>query len=258
MEIISRDRWGSVSKWKFGNMVLPAQNIYIHHTVTPFTDFPYKDAKLVESVGIQRFGQMSYSYVIHPNGTILEGAGIKTGAHTEGRNSTGFGIGLIGDYSAIPATDFQIRSVRWLIFYLKNVVNYLNDSAVLTPHNSLSNTICPGNGVLLKLNEMRTPWVPEVPLEIAPMFDPPIVLEPIAAELEHNGGLYLAAPSGALYAFGGAPPIRGANGQSYFVNRRVARLFRGDDPVLPDYARGAANGVSIQTTSNEWYGPFLP
>lgn len=239
-------------------MKLPALDVFLHHSVTTVTNFPYKDTKLIENIGIQRFGQMSYSYLVHPNGTILEGAGTKTGAHTAKRNSTSFGLCLIGNYSYTKPTDAQIKSVRWLVYHLKEERNILRDSAVLTPHRSVESTACPGDSAMSVLAQLRAPWVPEVPKVITPMFNPPLVLEPIAAELEHNGGVYLLASSGALYAFGGAPAIRGANGQPYFVNRLAARAYVGDDPALPPHAKGAHEGISIQTVSDEWYGPLMP
>ncbi len=95
------------------------------------------------------------------------------------------------------------------------------------------------------------------PTEIKAMFTPPIVLEPIATFLNYNGGTYLAADSGAFYAFG-APGIIGPNGQPYFVGRHVAVLYPGDtiDPEVPSYIGRVAGGLIVRTTSNEFYGPY--
>lgn len=95
------------------------------------------------------------------------------------------------------------------------------------------------------------------PKEVKPMYSPLLVLEPIAAMLKYNGGVYLVADSGALYAFG-APGIIGANGQSYFAGRHAALLYPGDttDPEVPAYIRRVVGGLIIRTTSNEFYGPF--
>lgn len=97
------------------------------------------------------------------------------------------------------------------------------------------------------------------PKEIKAMFSPNLVLEPIAAFLAYNGGTYLAADSGALYAFG-APGIIGPNGQAYFSGRHVALLYPGDttDPEVPGYIARVKGGIIIRTTSNEFYGPYLP
>lgn len=176
-EIVSRDRWGSVSRWKFGNMKLPARNVFLHHTVTTPTDFPYQDAKQIEKIGISRFGQISYSYLVHPNGTILEGAGTKTGAHTANQNSTSFGIALIGTFTVeVPGvpTGEQIEAVRWLVYYLKEEKNWLIDSAVLTPHRAVSATECPGDDTVAILDQFREPWTPPQPP--APVPVPPFVI----------------------------------------------------------------------------------
>lgn len=179
-EIVSRDRWGSTSKWKYGNLALPVRNVFLHHTVTKVTAFPYKDAKVVENEGIARFGQMSYSYLVHPSGVILEGAGTKVGAHTKDNNSTSFGIALIGDYDNAPGTDVwmdpsvtQIDAVRWLIYHLKVEKNWLNDAAVLQTHQSVVATACPGNRVIPLMSEFRKAWDPTPPPP------PPLVVGPI-------------------------------------------------------------------------------
>lgn len=100
--------------------------------------------------------------------------------------------------------------------------------------------------------------VPLPPKEVKAMYSPNLVLEPIAASLQYNGGTYLAADSGAFYAFG-APAILGPNGQAYFAGRHVAVLWPGDstDPTIPSYIGRVAGGLIIQTTSNEWYGPYV-
>lgn len=97
------------------------------------------------------------------------------------------------------------------------------------------------------------------PKDFKAMFSPNLVLEPIAAYLSYNGGTYLAADSGAFYAFG-APSIGGPNGQPYFAGRHVARLYPGDttDPEVPDFVGRAAGALIVRSTSNEWYGLFRP
>lgn len=182
-EIVTRDRWGSKSKWKFGDMKLPATAVYLHHSVTAVTDFPYQDAKKVEAEGIARFGQLSYSYLVHPSGVILEGAGTKVGAHTKGNNSTSFGIVLIGDYDdgagadvwLVPTAE-QIEAVRWLVYHLKVEKNWLLDSAILKTHQSVVATACPGNKTIPLLSEFRKAWDPTPP---PPPLPPPLVVGPI-------------------------------------------------------------------------------
>lgn len=79
--------------------------------------------------------------------------------------------------------------------------------------------------------------------EVAPMYSPALILEPIAASCQApQGGVWLVATSGAVYAFGAAPYCGGANGQPYFVGRNAARI----EP-------NARGGYDIIATSGERY-----
>lgn len=76
------------------------------------------------------------------------------------------------------------------------------------------------------------------------MFDPPHVLEPIVAELVcPSGGVWLAAASGAVYAYGGAPYLGSPKGKEYFEGRKTARLQLVD------------NKYRVIAESGEGYGP---
>lgn len=82
--------------------------------------------------------------------------------------------------------------------------------------------------------------------EVRPMFDPALALEPIVADLAcPDGGVWLLAASGAVYAFGGAPYAGAANGKDYFAGRTAARL------------EAAGGGYRIVATSGETYGPVF-
>lgn len=170
-------------------MALPAKNVFLHHTVTAVTAYPYRDVKRVEDEGIARFGQMSYSWLVHPAEIIFEGAGTKVGAHTKGNNSTSFGIALIGDYDDAAGADvwrvptaWQIEAVQWLIYHLKVERNWLADGAVLQPHRAVVATSCPGNKTIPLLPQFRVPWVPPAPAPPAPA--PPQIVEGITQEID--------------------------------------------------------------------------
>lgn len=78
-------------------------------------------------------------------------------------------------------------------------------------------------------------------IEVKPMFSPPLS---VCAELDcPTGGVWLLAPDGAVYAFGGAPYLGGCNGKPYFVGRTAAQL------------RLIDGKYQIVATSGEAYGP---
>lgn len=87
--------------------------------------------------------------------------------------------------------------------------------------------------------------VAEAPTKkVFPLFSPPIVVEPVVADLAcPTGGAWLLAASGAVYAFGGAPFLGGPIGHEYFKGRVAARL----EPVDGKYC--------VVAESGEKYGP---
>lgn len=80
--------------------------------------------------------------------------------------------------------------------------------------------------------------------KVVPMYEPPLVLEPIVADLLcPTGGAWLLAASGAVYAFAGAPFLGAPNGKDYFAGRKAARLKLVD------------NKYQVIAESGEAYGP---
>lgn len=68
------------------------------------------------------------------------------------------------------------------------------------------------------------------PTKVAPMYDPPITLAPIVADLAcPTGGAWVLGRDGGVYAFGGAPFHGSAAGADYFAGRTAARLEARDD-----------------------------
>lgn len=201
--IIARSVWGASStSLPPASMSLPATAVYIHHSATPVTNNLYADMRHIERVGIQRFGYISYSYVIHPrDGEILEGAGIRRGAHTAQRNSTSFGICWAGDYNVRAAKVQQIEATRWLIDHLIDRGRLL-PNAKIYGHRDVGSTACPGDNLYKMLPVLRVPW--EGPMPDDP--NRPNVNAPIAgiAATPTGKGYWLVGMDGGVYAFGDA------------------------------------------------------
>ena len=138
-------------------MRLPAPEFWIHHSVTNPTSSPAADARTIQQVAFGRgFSDISYSYLVHPDGTVLEGRGLRVGAHTKGRNSIALALCFIGNYSTRQPTDTQMESARWLIQHLKDT-GALKPDAPLQGHrqNPASPSECPGNLLYPRLGELR-------------------------------------------------------------------------------------------------------
>jgi peptidoglycan recognition protein len=203
LNIIARAEWGAKSlSLPATPMRLPATEVWLHHSVTPVTGDPILDVKMVENVGIKRFKQMSYSYLVHPHdGEIFEGAGLRRGAHTAQRNSTSFGICWIGNYDERVPKVQQLDSTRWLIHHL-TAQGHLTPGADIRGHRDVFATACPGSKLYAMLDVIRHPWEGTVPdEEKIPKAEAPIV----GFEATPTGnGYWIVTKDGAVFAFGDA------------------------------------------------------
>lgn len=99
--------------------------------------------------------RIAYNWVAFPSGRIYEGIGWgRVGAHAAGVNSKSFGICLMMDGDAAPATPEAMEAVRSIIrtgIYL----GHLSKSYALRPHSDFSSKSCPGRVVSMRLHEFR-------------------------------------------------------------------------------------------------------
>lgn len=238
--MISRSAWGAnPASLPASSMRLPATEVWIHHSVTAVTDNPAADMRSIERIGLSRFGQFSYSYIIHPHdGEILEGCGLRRGAHTAQRNSTSFGICWAGNYDTRAPKAQQIAATRRLIADLK-AAGHLVAGAPIRGHRDVFATACPGAKLYAILDTIRRP----AEVQLRPDYDPPLEVASFLANPNGPGG-WGVSPDGGILAFGGAPVIRGPNGKPYFEGRVAAHLTLSADgrPI-------------VIATSGERYGP---
>lgn len=204
MRIVPRHEWGASSRsLPAPAMRLPASAVFVHHSVTAVTADPYLDMRAIEKIGIGRFNQFSYSFVIHPHdGEILEGCGTKRGAHTAGRNSSAFGICWAGNYDDRAPKTQQIDATRWLIAELGRQ-GHLAPGADILGHRDVMATACPGAKLYEIMDLLRHPWEGTVPDD-----DPNVhqAQAPIVAfEATPTGnGYWVVTADGAVFAFGDA------------------------------------------------------
>ncbi len=156
--------------------------LFLHHTVTPVTGDEGKDLRLVQTVAFgRRFSDISYSFLVFPNGNVYEGRGWRVvGAHTEGHNSSSYGISLVGNYETQPMTDAQVAAVQAVIAEGKRL-GHIDSRATLRGHRDMKATACPGRHAYARLAEIRSaPATPTTNEEDDPMMN----------LIAHNTGLY--------------------------------------------------------------------
>jgi len=161
MRIITRDEWGAVATSGMAEAVYPMANLWLHHSDTVPTSDPAADMRQLQQIGFSRgFADVSYSYALHPDGSILEGRELRyVGAHTFANNATSLAFVLIGDYTATEPTNAQIAAARWLRDHLVST-GYLAPGVYPTgghrdaPQNE---TACPGDAAHTRLDLFRQP-----------------------------------------------------------------------------------------------------
>lgn len=151
MEVVSRKEWGA-NPDSLGPCCVqaPVEEVFIHHDVIEPAPGPKasleKDiahTKKVESVGVSRFGRVSYSFGASQTGRIFELQGDHIGAHTAGRNSTSLAWVLYGNYTERAPTRRQLRHIGRHI-RRKTRQGWIAKDAAIRPHRAVKATACPG------------------------------------------------------------------------------------------------------------------
>lgn len=149
--IISRETWGARHPDGFRAAPIPAQRVWLHHSVTIAPDLrvPFDDddqaIRTLERIGQQNFGGgISYTFPVTPVGRIYEGHSInRQGAHTAGHNTTGRAICLVGDYEDRDLTPAQMDAVVWLLLHGRDR-GWWVAAALAGGHRDVKATACPG------------------------------------------------------------------------------------------------------------------
>ena len=159
--IIPRSEWGAKYRDGFGNRTLPAKHVFLHHSVTPSAGVnatlaaDIKSIQTIERVGYQRFGGISYTYMITEAGRIFQGHSPgRIGAHTAGYNTTGIAISFVGNYENLPLNKEQEKALIWLLQLLRQRGELVN-SVQLKGHYQVKATACPGKNIKAALPRLE-------------------------------------------------------------------------------------------------------
>lgn len=178
--IVPRSEWGA--RYGRGNDVadrLPWSEVVIHTEAGAMrprdweelagkaADYAALNASLTERQkmqAIERFHAVergwdgiAYSFFITFDGTVFEGRGWgRSGAHTEGRNSSAAGVCFQGHGDLQPATEAQWASAVWLIG--EGIADgQLTSNPLVTGHRQYSTKgkTCPGELIYPQLHRLR-------------------------------------------------------------------------------------------------------
>lgn len=170
MRIVGIDEWGGTRN-NNPTIGLPVAQLWVHHSVTTPSGDAYADFRVLDGIGTsQGHGGISYSWVIHPDGTIGEGQGTARGTHTGGtgcngspwgQNACTFGICFVGNYMDLDPTPESIVAFRYLRDQLIAAGWATPDVAIGGHRDAPGNsTACPGTNLEAALDQLRQPSGP--------------------------------------------------------------------------------------------------
>ena len=153
---LPKEAWGSREHVARPMMQPRRQILFLHHSVTPASKDICHDFRVVEAVGVKRFGYGSYNYLMHPSSVIGQMRGGEIGAHTGGWNSRGPSLCFVGNYENKGVTHDMIKAACHFADALRKF-NVLADKFLVLPHRQVPGaaTACPGRNIINQL----TPWV---------------------------------------------------------------------------------------------------
>ncbi|XP_027707011.1 N-acetylmuramoyl-L-alanine amidase [Vombatus ursinus] len=154
--ILPRCRWEAAPYRGSPRMLhLPLGFLYVHHTYEPHKPCTSFSQCAADMRSMQRFHQdtrgwndIGYSFVVGTDGYVYEGRGWHwVGAHTLGHNFLGFGVSIIGNYTATLPAAHALRTVRDTLPRCALRAGYLRQDYITQGHRQLVRTDCPGDAL---------------------------------------------------------------------------------------------------------------
>uniref|UniRef100_UPI0037E97DBE N-acetylmuramoyl-L-alanine amidase-like n=1 Tax=Semicossyphus pulcher TaxID=241346 RepID=UPI0037E97DBE len=160
-QIIPRCQWGAKDPRSTPiPLSLPLNFLYIHHTYEPSSPCLSFPSCSRDMRSMQRFHQedrgwsdIGYSFVVGSDGYVYEGNGWNLlGTHTRGRNSMGYGVSIIGNYTATLPSRHAMDLVRHRLVRCAVDGGRLAANFTIEGHRQVVNyTTCPGDALFSEL-----------------------------------------------------------------------------------------------------------
>uniref|UniRef100_A0A8C3NE31 Uncharacterized protein n=1 Tax=Geospiza parvula TaxID=87175 RepID=A0A8C3NE31_GEOPR len=137
----------------------PLGSVFLHHTLEPSRPCQTFSACARAMREMQRFHQdtrgwddIGYSFVVGSDGYLYEGRGWHwVGAHTKGYNTQGFGVGIVGDFTATLPDPDTLALVRDELLPCAVHFGHIRPDFILRGHRQLGHTDCPGNALFQEI-----------------------------------------------------------------------------------------------------------
>jgi N-acetylmuramoyl-L-alanine amidase len=163
MAVYSRADWGSTSGPGGNQIAGPVAEAYIHHYnsgITPCRTVPDAKARMRGAQAYHRdtqgWGDIGYSWCVDDIGNIYEGRGWwRTGAHTYGYNSKGYGICWLGDSRFALPSGAALRAIAGTI-QAGIAAGAISPNPTIVAHRDrVPDTSCCGDPMYAQLPDIR-------------------------------------------------------------------------------------------------------
>lgn len=164
MKIYTREEWGSL--YPRGGYLIsnPVQESYIHHFNSGITPPKTVADAMARVRGAQHYhavtngwGDIGYSWLADDLGNLYEGRGWwRTGAHTSGYNSKGYGICWLGDSTGTMPSTLALGAMAEII-RIGITVGAISPFPTVVSHRDRNpgETACPGALLYTRMDDIR-------------------------------------------------------------------------------------------------------
>ena len=161
--IYSRADWGSEYP-RGGNVINgPVGEVYVHHYNSGISPPQTVADSMARVLGGQRYhaatqgwGDIGYSWLVDDLGNIFEGRGWwRTGAHTYGHNSKGYGICWLGDSNVSKPTHAALGAIAETVRLGINAGALHAAPTIVAHRDRVPDTSCCGDVMYAQLDEIR-------------------------------------------------------------------------------------------------------
>jgi len=162
MTVLSRSDWGSTLP-PGGNPMGQAAEIYVHHFnsgIAPVRDVESGKARMRGAqqyhAVTQGWGDIGYSWCVDDIGNIYEGRGWwRTGAHTYGFNSKGYGVCWLGDSNIATPSQAALEAIAEVVRMGQKAGAVVAAPTIVAHKDRVPDTSCCGGPMYAQLGEIR-------------------------------------------------------------------------------------------------------
>lgn len=162
MTVYTREQWGSTGAPGGYDILGPVAEVYVHHFgsgIQPARSVDEAMSRMRSAQAYHRslgWGDIGYSWCVDYSGNVYEARGWgRTGAHTYGFNSKGYGICGLFDSTVYPPSDDMIDAIAAVTLAGVELGRITANPGVFAHRDRVPDTACCGDPMYMRLDDIR-------------------------------------------------------------------------------------------------------